>query len=476
MTSDQIGQLYQGVAELRERGQFDEAVEQLELILRLVAAEAGKIRVAQNYWDAALPFLERAAQDLDNLEIQLLLARAYRLHRRFDDAFAPLRRGLSGFTVEQRSIILNRPDVNETLCTVCTELQHGLSRPGDAISLYRLALESVSDDESLLYGLGLALFQLGQTSESLLVFEELLLKNDQHVPALFASALCYDTTGNQSPLLDLLMRVLQLEPAHAGALRLALERMCLSCDWDRLPAIRSQIARVFEESWQIPAVTLLMMQANYDDIALQLRWTRRLLKPKYEIEGCEPLRANAVVPKRQRLRIGYFSPHFGDTPIGNLVADMFGFHDKTAFEIFVYTYGPDCEHHNIRRILNSVEHFVNYGETSPRELAGHIRKDEIDILVDLSGPLGMHTPQTLAYRPAPVQINWLGYIGTLGTGVYDYVVADSFVVPEGSDEFFAEKVLRLPHTFQVTSSSPTVVQSMRFRRESYGIPADAFVA
>jgi tetratricopeptide (TPR) repeat protein len=92
MTSDQMARLYQGAAELRERGQFDEAVEQFEVILRLVSAEAGKIRVAQNYWDAALPFLEKAAHDLDNLDIQLLLARAYRLHRRFEDAFAPLRK------------------------------------------------------------------------------------------------------------------------------------------------------------------------------------------------------------------------------------------------------------------------------------------------------------------------------------------------------------------------------------------------
>jgi protein O-GlcNAc transferase len=145
-----------------------------------------------------------------------------------------------------------------------------------------------------------------------------------------------------------------------------------------------------------------MMQANYDDAAQQLRWTRRLLKPKYEIEGCEPLRAATVDSKRQRIRIGYFSSHFGDTPIGNLVADMFGFHDKTVFEVFIYTYGPDCEHHNIRRILNSVEHFVNYVETTPRELAERIRKDEIDILIDLSGPLGMHTPQDARVPPGSV--------------------------------------------------------------------------
>jgi protein O-GlcNAc transferase len=475
MMLEQLTQLYRDAAELRATGQLDQAVERLDVVARLIAAEAGKIRAEQSYWDAALPLLERAAVDLDDLEIQLLLARAYRLHLRFDDAVAPLSRGLGGFAVEQRANVVTRPDVMETLCAVCTELQHGLLRPGDAITLYRLALESVSDNESLLYGMGLALFQMGRTSDSLSVFEQLLLIDKQHVHALFASALCHDTTGDQRPLLAFLMRVLELEPAHAGALRLALERMCLSCDWDRLPEIRSQIARVLDESWHIPAVTLLMMQANYDDAAQQLRWTRKLLASKYVDEGCEPFKSSLVGQTRKRLRIGYFSPHFGDTPIGNLVADMFAFHDTTAFEVFIYSYGPNDGHCNRKRIIKTVEHFLDYGNTTPKQLAEGIRKDEIDILVDLSGPLGMHTPKTLAHRPAPLQINWLGYIGTLGTTTYDYIIADGFVAPEGFDEFFEEKVLRLPHTFQVTSLPVIVGESKRFSREYYGIPENAFV-
>jgi protein O-GlcNAc transferase len=132
----------------------------------------------------------------------------------------------------------------------------------------------------------------------------------------------------------------------------------------------------------------------------------------YDSYGIQPLGVTGAGRKRKRIRLAYYSFDMRNHPVAHLTAQLFGLHNREEFEVFIYSYGPDDGHPVRARIVNSVEHFVDVQDASIKQMAERIRDDEIDILVDLSGNTRGAKPQLIAYRAAPVQVMWLGYIGT----------------------------------------------------------------
>jgi protein O-GlcNAc transferase len=182
-----------------------------------------------------------------------------------------------------------------------------------------------------------------------------------------------------------------------------------------------------------------------------------------------PVTSNA----NPKLRVGYFSADFRDHVVATVISEVLERHDRADFDIVAYSYGPDDNSPQRQRIQRACGDFVDIRALSDADAARKIQADKIDILVDLNGYSGNIRHRVPMYRPAPVQINWLGYPATTGSPAMDYILADPFVIPEGAEAFYSEKVIRFTGSCQPHDRTRAV--SPPLTRAAYALPETGIV-
>jgi predicted O-linked N-acetylglucosamine transferase (SPINDLY family) len=183
---------------------------------------------------------------------------------------------------------------------------------------------------------------------------------------------------------------------------------------------------------------------------------------------------NGELYKHERIRIAYFSADFRQHPVGHLLAGVIERHDKSRFEIIGLSLGLDDQSALRSRFAAGFEKFLDVGPMALSELSNLIRNLEVDIVVDLAGFTADARPDVFANRVAPVQVNFLGYPGTMGASYMDYIIADKYVIPEALTHCYDEKVVYLPDTYLPTDSTQSAT-SHTPTREEVGLPASGFV-
>lgn len=175
----------------------------------------------------------------------------------------------------------------------------------------------------------------------------------------------------------------------------------------------------------------------------------------------------------ERMRIAYLSADIREHPVARLLAGVIEKHDRTGFEVTVYALGKDNTAPARRRIMEAAEHFVALEFPSHRELTERIATDRQDVLIDLMGHTAWNRARVLAAHPSPVQATWLGYPGTLGGTLVDYLITDPFTSPAGCEPHYAEQLVRLPETFLPGDPSQTL--NTPLPRSAYGLSDAAVV-
>ncbi|MCP3889263.1 MAG: hypothetical protein GY702_10370, partial [Desulfobulbaceae bacterium] len=170
----------------------------------------------------------------------------------------------------------------------------------------------------------------------------------------------------------------------------------------------------------------------------------------------------------KRIRLGYLSSDFRDHPVGQLMGSVFQHHDRARFSVCAYSYGQDDKTPYRQLIRSCVERFVDVRKTTDFEIAKRIQADGIDILIDLNGYTVGGRSAVLAHRPAPVQISYLGFPGTMGAQFVDYVIADSTAVPPAEAKFYDEHLIYVPPSYLVASDH--AISTTRPTRSAQGLP------
>jgi predicted O-linked N-acetylglucosamine transferase (SPINDLY family) len=197
----------------------------------------------------------------------------------------------------------------------------------------------------------------------------------------------------------------------------------------------------------------------------------------YVADKCPPFPAPIWRGERyahQRIRVAYLSSDFRDHPVMVLAAGLFEHHDRTRFETTAVSFGLDKPNPMRERLRAPFDRFVDAHAMSDEEVAKLLRELEIDIAVDLNGFTDGSRPNVFARKAVPVQVNYLGYAGTLGREDYDYIVADRFVIPEESQTHYSEKVVCLPDTYMVNDAGRRISERALSRAEA-GLPEQGFV-
>ena len=177
--------------------------------------------------------------------------------------------------------------------------------------------------------------------------------------------------------------------------------------------------------------------------------------------------------RKEKLRVGYFSADLREHAVSYLTAELFELHDKNLFEVYAFYYGPPDESLMQQRISSSVDHFFDVRYKTDKDIAIQSRELGIDIAVDLTGHTYDGRPGIFSYRSAPIQLSYIGYLGTMGAEYYDYLIADETIIPVESQKYYTEKILYLP-SYQVNDSKREISDRVVTRAE-FGLPASGFV-
>ncbi len=264
---------------------------------------------------------------------------------------------------------------------------------------------------------------------------------------------------------------LELNPHQRDILEQYIALRLAQCKW---PVI---------EPWEAVSRKMLMsgihplsMAVFTDDPALHLACAASYSHQLIEEGAGDPAKDRRHAPidlETRRLRVGYVSSDLRDHAIGYLMAELFELHDRSKIEVFAYYCGRPPTGALNARIRASVEHWVDITGMSDEAAAQQVADDGVDVLVDVNGHTRDARTAVFARRPAPIQVNWLGFPGTMGSPYHHYIIADEWIIPPGSEIYYSEKVVRLP-CYQANDRKRVIAPERPTRAEA-GLPDDAFV-
>lgn len=264
-------------------------------------------------------------------------------------------------------------------------------------------------------------------------------------------------------------RAVAANPTLTPALANLVNTRYALCEWDGLDVEEQRLIATLDDPaadprWP-PWIALSMPTSPAQQLAIARRWASAMLP--------RPAPRRPVPPRSERLRVGYLSGNFRDHPTGRLMAGLFEAHDRRRFEITGYSYGRDDGSAAATRVRAAFDRWRDVGDVSDADVARMIRDDGIELLVDrhgytLGGRLGI-----LASRPAPVQVHYMSFPGTLGFDAIDELIADAEVIPASDERFFHERVRRLPRCYYVNDSRRGLPAPAP--RSAQGLPEDGLV-
>lgn len=416
---------------LRELGRFEEALSSYDQALLL---QPGNAEVLCNR-GTALQSMKRFDEALDSYE------RAITLAPNFPHAWS------------NRGVLLAE-----------------LHRFDEALASYDRALTLKPDFAQAFYNRGNALREMKRAEDALASYSRALSLSPDYGECLYNCAALLKEMDRHEDAARMYAHMLSLGVPYPYALGSMFDSRLYCCDWSEYAPLRERIIDAVrqDESVEVPFPFLAICDAP----ELQFRCARSYAAHKYPT-AAQPLWSGKRA-RHPRIRIAYLSADFHNHATAYLMAELFELHDRQRFEVTAVSFGPAVSSPMRTRLESSFERFVNAQAMSDVEVARLLVELEIDIAVDLKGYTRDARPGILALRPAPVQVSYLGYPGTMGADHMDYLIADRQVIPESHKPYYSEKVVWLPDCYQVNDSKRQIAERTPTRQEA-GLPDEAFV-
>ncbi len=380
-----------------------------------------------------------------------------------------------------------------------------LGRYEDALVDYGHAIELNGDYFAAYVNRGYVLQDLRRYEPAVASFDRAIELNSEYAAAHRARGNSLGLLGQFAAAIASFERAIELEPRDAeshhdrGFAQLCLRQLKAAiASFDRVLAIDPDYR--FVASWRLHAKALICdwtdAAPELERMSVALRSRRPVCHPFFALslldspelqrlaaevwvrEICPPNAAlGAIAPRRRaaKIRVGYFSPDFRTHAVAQLIAELFEIHDRSRFEITGFAFGPEAGNDDLRRRLQrSFDRFIDVRSRSDLEVAALARELEIDIAVDLAVFTEHSRPNIFALRAAPIQVNFLGYPGTSGAPYMDYLVADRVLIPDAHRSHYSEKILFMPHSYQINDSQRKIAPDSH-SRAALGLPEDGFV-
>ncbi len=456
---------YNRATVLNGLGRSEEALSSYEsaLLAKPDYAEAfnnrGSLLRAMGRFDEAMQCYDRAVQ-LRPGDPAMVYNRASGLHD-----LGRLEEALTGYDMALR---MNPAAVH--LWRARGNALYDLRRFTDALAAYDRAIQ-LSPEESENHNVrGNALRALNRFDEALAAYGRAIELNTGHAKAHHNHGILLENLGRYEDALIACDTALIHDANDAEAMGQGFLIASGLCDWRGLSARRETITQAVNNGLPVPPYAVLVMA---DDPALQAKAAQNYSRLYYPAR--KPLaKTGGARTGHTRLRVAYVSADFFTHATAHLASGLFEAHNRDAFELYGVSIGPNDNSPIRKRLEASFDRFIDASAKPDHEVARQLAALDVDIVVDLKGHTREARPGIFAYRPAPIQVSYLGYPGTMGAPFIDYILADEIVIPERSAHHYSESIAWLPDTYQ-TNDGRRRISDENFTRADFGLPDDAFV-
>ncbi|MBU2768898.1 tetratricopeptide repeat protein [Acidithiobacillus ferrivorans] len=345
-----------------------------------------------------------------------------------------------------------------------------------AVAHYQLAVANAPDNPIIQQHFATSLLQSGHLDAAQPVFLKITERWLDFVDAWNGQAAIHFIQGRLPESIKAYEKALELQPDNPQALDGLIEARRRACDWrDDIETLEQKLVthvQTFMERDQLPAIRIFTALYTPFNAEQQLAIARA------NAQGARPIDAHPRFTDKAyasgRIRVGYMIADVRNHPNAHNTLLLYGLHDREKFEVFVYSWGADDNSTYRHRIRNECEHFIEMRGWSDEAMAQRISDDGVQILVDLMAHTSDNRMGALARRPAPLQINYLGFPGTSGADFIDYILGDPWVTPAESAAAFSERILTLPNSYQINSHREIILKTPPVRK-ALDLPEDAFV-
>ena len=339
-----------------------------------------------------------------------------------------------------------------------------------ALDAYDKSLKIDAKYEEAWSNKGNALYELKRYEEAITCHDRALSLNPNYAEAWSNKGHVFNELKRYDEAIACHDRALSLKPNVPWGYGDLLHTKMRVCSWSGFEGSLENIAhRILANE---KATTPLPLLCITDNALLHQKSSEIYIQSKYPF--------NAVlgpIQKRsgnQKIRIAYFSADFHNHATGYLMAELFELHDKNQFELVGFSFGPIAGDEMRQRIEKSFDQFIEVGNQSDMEIAQLSRDLNIDIAVDLKGFTQDSRTGIFANRAAPIQVNYLGYPGTMGADYMDYIIADKTLIPQEAQQAYSEKIAYLSGSYQVNDRK-RFISDRQFTRQDLGLPENGFV-
>ena len=344
-----------------------------------------------------------------------------------------------------------------------------LGKYKEAEEYYYKAIKFEKENPENYNNLGIALQKQGKINEAITTYKQALTYKKNYAEAHYNMAYCLQKSDKFDEAIEEYKQSLTIKPdlasAESGMLYL-LKNMCDFNINDKLIESSSCLGI------STKPVTPFQLLSWVDNAQYHYLRSKKYIEDNFKSIPNHNLKK--IKSTSGKLKVGFFSADFRDHAVMYLISGLFREYDKKKFEFFLYSFGNDetQKWHNL--LKNNVDKFTDVIDLSFKEISEMSQRDNLDIAIDLMGYTKNNRLSIFNQRIAPIQINYLGYPGTMGADYFDYIIADPILIPKNQKQFYSEKIIYMPHSYQ-PNDNKLEVPELNTSRSDHGLPEKGIV-
>ena len=426
------------IDELIAQKKFFSAIEACKNLLAtypksgLLHAGLGQCYFSLDQMEIAIANYTKATKYMPRSAINfLMLSRAYTSIKKNDKALENLNKAAN-----------LKPTEYELNFEIGLELQAKLSFDA-AIKCFKNTVQLKPNFAPAYFALGLLERDKLDTNSAIAHFKQALAIQPDLKEACIKLVEIYVSQNRLDLAIENLEKLLRLKPEIEDIRAQKLFYQSQICDWKGIENDRHLISNLGTSKEAIAPFSLASLEDAPERHRLRAELNARLISDQITSKIEHKLSRTPA-----RIRVGYFSSDFYDHATMSLMAQVFELHDKSRFEVILYSYGKNLNADMAERLTSNVSIFHDVSEMTDKQIVDLVRSERLDLAVDLKGYTGGNRVKLFAYALAPVQISYLGYPGTLGSKFIDYIIADPTLIPEEKRHYYSERIIYLPNSYQ----------------------------
>jgi predicted O-linked N-acetylglucosamine transferase (SPINDLY family) len=378
--------------------------------------------------------------------------------RRFDQALASYNQAIT-LAPDHAAAFYNRGNALKEIM-----------RFDEALADYDRAIALKSDYANAFHGRAVAIAELGHYDQALVNYNQAIALKPDYADAFHGRGIALAELGHYDQALASYSQAMALAPDHKFAFSGIAGCAMKFCDWTRWGELSDELCHHARKRQSVISPFILL--GYNDDAALHLSCAQNYVLDRF---GATPQRIGyGPIWRNDKIRVAYLSSDFRRHAVAYLVAELFERHDRSRFEVIGVSFGPDDGSDMRSRLAAAFDRFVDVRMQGDQDVAQLINDLQVDIVVDLNGHTQHGRPGILAFRPAPIQVSYLGFPGTTGADFIDYIIADAIVLPFDQQPHYTEHIVHLPDCFQVNDRKRTIASHTPTRQE-LALPTEGVV-